>query len=96
MQVKNTYSKTTVDREKLSDPVAKILQEYEKGMRRAPCVLMQCVEFNVDFWKALALVYENRNPSSTLRKRRISDLSGLSSEEAIEDAETSLSSGIQI
>lgn len=52
-QVKITYSQSTLDKDKLQCSATEVRQRYDTGILLAPCVLMQCVEFNLDFWNAL-------------------------------------------
>lgn len=40
-------------RNKLPQSVEVVRKLYDDGTLNAPCVLMQCLEFNVDFWKEL-------------------------------------------
>lgn len=91
--MRTTYSQTTLEREKLQNTaVAEILNEYNEGKtRRAPCVLMQCVEFNVEFWQAL--VDGKDKPLSDLRKRKRENLSDAGSEEDNDDSESDWSTG---
>lgn len=87
--MKSTYSETTWKKNQLNCSVPEVRRQYDEGEREPPCVLMRCVEFNVDFWKALVDKKERlRQPSasSTPKKRKIIDLSSLSSEGAVEKA----------
>lgn len=47
------YSETTKDKEKAQQGriVDDILQDYRAGTLRAPCVLLKCIGFDMDFYK---------------------------------------------
>ncbi len=55
-QVKHTYSETTVSKEKSSElkSAQQVLRMYNEGVLRAPCVRLQCVEFDTAFYQELA------------------------------------------
>ncbi|EIW64423.1 uncharacterized protein TRAVEDRAFT_158665 [Trametes versicolor FP-101664 SS1] len=55
-KVKQTYSETTVSKEKSAElkSVQQVLRMYNEGVLRAPCVRLQCVEFDTAFYQELA------------------------------------------
>lgn len=55
-QVKHTYSETTMSKEKSAGlkSVQQVLRMYNEGVLRAPCVRLQCVEFDTAFYQELA------------------------------------------
>ena len=52
-QVKETYSQTTLDKEKWACTKREVRSWYDSGALLAPCVIMQCIEFDMDFFRAL-------------------------------------------
>ncbi|OCH95775.1 hypothetical protein OBBRIDRAFT_719775 [Obba rivulosa] len=82
--VKTTYVETTRDKEKRLNPgpTSKVRAEYDTGERRAPCVMLQCIEFNPEFYNELVAANDNffapctTSPSKLKRARPAEDEAG--------------------